>query len=85
MQKKIVFNFTTGKVTTYGAVEERHLDIAKAKLHFREVEPCRFDKLKRKVKKFFRCLTYALSSKEPPKHIVLRRPIMFEGVVHGND
>lgn len=35
MQKKIVINFKTGKVKTYGKIEQRHIDLARAKL-FRE-------------------------------------------------
>lgn len=28
MQKKIVINFKTGKVKTYGDIEQRHIDLA---------------------------------------------------------
>ena len=84
MQKKIVINFKTGKVKTYGEIEQRHIDLARAKLFSGEVEPCRKDRIVRKVKKLFRCIRYALKKSEPPRHVTVCRPILIEGVVSGN-
>lgn len=84
MQKKIVINFKTGKVKTYGGIEQRHIDLARAKLFSGEVEPCRKDKTIRKVKKLFRCIRYALKKSEPARRITVCRPIMLEGVTYSN-
>ncbi|MGN0449448.1 MAG: hypothetical protein ACI4G0_03705 [Ruminococcus sp.] len=84
MQKKIVINFKTGKVKTYGDIEQRHIDLARAKLFSGEVEPCRKDRIMRKIKKLFRCIRYALKKSEPSRHVTVCRPILLEGVVSEN-
>ena len=84
MQKKIVINFKTGKVKTYGDIEQRHIDLARAKLFSGEVEPCARDKFKKTLRKLFRCIRYALKKSEPPKHVTVCRPILLEGVTYEN-
>lgn len=84
MQKKIVINFKTGKVKTYGDIEQRHIDLARAKLFSGEVEPCARDKFKKTLRKLFRCARYALKKSEPPKHVTVCRPLLLEGVVSEN-
>lgn len=84
MQKKIVINFKSGKVKIYGDIEQRHIDLARAKLFSGEVEPCRKDRIVRKVKKLFRCIRYALKKSEPSRHVTVCKPILLEGVVSEN-
>lgn len=84
MQKKIVINFKTGKVKTYGKIEQRHIDLARAKLFSGEVEPCKKERIVRKIKKLFRCIRYALKKNEPSSHVTVCRPILIEGVVSEN-
>ena len=79
MSKKIVVNFKTGEVKTYGKIEDRHINLAVAKLRFREIQPCTRNRISRKVKKFFKCLRYALSKNEPRYiAVTVKRPILIE-------
>lgn len=79
MPKKIVVNFKTGEVKTYGKIEDRHINLAIAKLRFRETQPCKRDYLCRKVKKFFKCVKYALSKEENRyTTLTVQRPILIE-------
>ena len=79
MPKKIVVNFKTGEVKTYGKIETRHLDLAIAKLRVRETQPCTRNLISRKVKKFFKCLRYALSKNEPRyTAVTVKCPVLIE-------
>ena len=82
MPKKIVVNFKTGEVKTYGKIETRHLDLAIAKLRVRETQPCTRNLISRKVKKFFKCVKYALS-KEDNRYtsVTVNRPILIESEI----
>lgn len=79
MAKKIVVNFKTGKVKTYGNIEDRHLDLAIAKLRVRETQPSNRYRIRRKIRKFFKCAKYALSKNEPRYiAVTVERPILLE-------
>ena len=63
----IKIKFKNGRVTAVGNASDEHIWLACQKLNLNEVEPTRFKKLKRFIKKFIRCAKYALSSDTIPE------------------
>lgn len=59
--EKIVIKFKHGRVIVQGHASNRHTWLASQKLNLNEVEPTRWMKIKRFVKKFIRCCKYALT------------------------
>lgn len=75
--KKIVINFERDSVTTFGRVTEHDINLAIARLRFRQTRPSFRDQ----VKKAFRCAWKALvltikKKPVPPHHIEVRLPLL---------
>lgn len=78
--KKIVINFTTGKIKTYGDIKKEHIDIARAGLLNGKIEPSVGTRMMRWVKKFIKCAKFAFKKEEPERHITVCRPLLLNCV-----
>lgn len=70
--EKIVIKFRDGKISCKGNASNHHTWLACQKLNLNEVESTRPMRVKAFVKKFVRCVKFALSSKDENLKIVAR-------------
>lgn len=77
--KKIIINFERDSVTTVGRVTEHDINLAIARLRFKQTRPSFRDQ----VKKAFRCAWKALvltikKKPVPPRYIEVKMPVVME-------
>lgn len=83
MAKKIVIDFDRNKVITYGAVKERHVNLAIARLRLMQMRPSFRDQVKKAVKCFFKAIKLTITRKPlPPIHVRVRVPLRLECKSH---
>ena len=77
--KKIVIDFDNNEVTTFGKINETHINLAIARLRLGQTKPSKRDQFKKAIRCAWKAFVMTVSGEPtPPQYIEVRFPLSLE-------